>query len=347
MKVGIVIISYNNDKHIEAAIDSVRAQILDDWTCVMVDNGSTDRTFEIIQKSTAGDKRFEAYKKSNEGPGPGRNMAFSKLPENISYIHFLDGDDLLHPNFLSRMTAYLDDHPQVGLVCCKFDEIDEQGGFMGKGKRTRYAPNRLGFPHDIPENIYETPFVSFFSSTAVGPYGVYRRSVFVKTDGYTLKSQEDTDLFCQMSLLAPVHYIPEYLYLKRVTENNLARAPKYTATHKYFRKKWDLYFSDDPGVNSLIINSLKYYYRMHKPLRDFKVSMRAFRISITRLSLRALKWSMTCFVNGITDLVFHKTYRKVMRERKRVENNPTLQNQYKDSGKWDVFETSGNNQGIN
>lgn len=319
MKVGVVIISYNNEKHIVATIESVINQAFKDWTCILVDNGSTDQTFEIIEKKIEGDFRFKAFKKTNEGPGPGRNYGFAHLPDEIEYIHFLDGDDMLYPAFLSEMTAYLDTHSKVGLVACQFDIIDMDGEFIKKGRRSRFAPSRLGFPQDIPLSTYLTPFVSFFSSTAVGPYGVYRRSVFVNTEGYTLHSQEDTDMFCQMSLLAEVHYIPDYLYRKRVTDNNLAYASHYLATHKLFRKKWDFYLSEDPKVDALIRESLKYYYTMHTPLRDFKVGFKSFKLFLRNRLLGSLKWSLLCYKNGTLDFLFRRKYRRIIRERQKLE----------------------------
>lgn len=321
MKIGIVIISYNNEDHIEDTIKSLKKQDLQDWSCAVVDNDSTDQTFEIIQQIIADDDRFTAYRKSNEGPGEGRNFGYSKLPKNIEYIHFLDGDDMLYPNFLSHMVFYLDQHPHVGLVACQFDEIDNDGNFIGKGSRSRFAPSRFGFPKDIPPTIFFTPFVSFFSSTAVGPFGVYRRSVFIRTEGYVLDSQEDTDMFCQMSLLSEVHYIPEYLYQKRITKNNLAHSEKYMATHKYFRQKWDFYHSDDPKVNVLIKESLKYYYTSHKPLRDLKIGSKAFKVFLNNHLLGSLKWSLICFRNGLVDLFFRKTYRRILRERKHLDQD--------------------------
>jgi len=316
MKAGIVIISYNNENHIVEAINSVKNQTLKDWVCVMVDNGSTDTTYDVIQREIEGDQRFSSRKKSNEGPAAGRNVGYSMLPENIEYIHFLDGDDVLKPNYLERLTGYLDAHPEVGLAACQFDEIDFDSKDCGKGHRSRYAPNKLGWPHDIPLSTFKTPFVSFFASTAVGPFGVYRKSVFQKTNGYELKSQEDTDMFCKMSLLAEVHYLPEYLYKKRRHANNLAHKKSYRKTHQVFRDKWDLYQSDDPKANREINNALRYYYLRHKPLRDFKVSLKAFRKFLGSFNFHELKWSFQLIGAGLSEVFLHKTYREVMARRK-------------------------------
>lgn len=321
-KVGIVIITYNNENHIRYTIESVRKQSLKDWICVLVDNGSTDQTHEVAQEEIEGDHRFSAFKKSNEGPAAGRNYGFARLPDDLEFLHFLDGDDMLHPEFLTQLTTYLQENPKVGAVACQFDEIDNDGNYIGKGHRSRFAPNALGLPADIPLHIYETPFVSFFSSTAVGPYVVYRRSVFVKTKGFELKSQEDTDMYCKMRLLAEVHYLPEYLYIKRRHPNNLAHKKSYTKTHYAFREKWDTYYSENPEINVLIEKSLKYYYTRHKPLRAFKVAAKAFRKFLSNRDPHSLKWSFQCIGEGMGDIFLRSSYRKV--KRKRSEKIGTL-----------------------
>ncbi len=318
MSVGVVIITYNNEDHIGLAIQSLRDQTREDWTAVLIDNGSTDTTFEVMQRLVEGDARFIAFKKLNEGPAAGRNLGFSKLSDTHEFLHFLDGDDALHPAFLEKMTGYLITHPKVGMVACQFDEIDKDGSYIGKGHRSRFAPTKLGLPHDIPKSIHATPFVAFFSSTAQGPFCVYRRSVYLKTNGFELASQEDTDMYCKMALLAEVHYIPDYFYIKRRHPGNLAHNKKYKATHRVFRNKWDTYQSSDPKVNRLIQESLKYYYTRHKPLRDLKVSAKAFRIFIRKADLHSLRWSMECLGAGLSDLVLQKSYRRVMNARKKA-----------------------------
>lgn len=315
IRVGVVIITHNNEYHITDAIKSVRNQHFKNWTAVIVDNGSTDPTFNIIQQCVKDDDRFSAYKKTNEGPAAGRNLAFSKLPDNVDYIHFLDGDDILHENFLSRMIGYLETNQQVGLVACQFDELDFDGNYLGKGHRSRYAPSALGLPRDLPLKHHKTPFVSFFASTGQGPFAVYRKSVYMKTYGFELKSQEDTDMFCKMGLLAEVHYIPEYLYQKRRHSNNLAHSTNYRRTHHVFRQKWDLFKSDDPAINEIIEASLKYYYKRHKPLRDFKISIKAFKYFVRKRDWNSLKWSLQCARAGLQEIVFAKSYRAVLSKR--------------------------------
>ena len=318
MRVGIVVITYNNEGHIQDAIDSVVNQQYQDWVCILVDNGSTDGTFSIMENHCRIDSRFTAFKKSNEGPAAGRNHGFSKLSDEIEYIHFLDGDDYIKPEYITTMVNYLDNHPNVGLVACQFDKIDNEGNFISRGHRSRFAPSTLGFPRDLPLNVVETPFVSFFSSTGVGPFGVYRKSVFVQTNGYELESQEDTDIFCKMSLLAEVHYLPEYLYVKRITGSNLAYQDSYQATHIKFREKWDYFKGENQKENKLIEDSLYYYYVKHVPLRNFKIASKAFKEFLDTFGFKSLKWSLVCLGNGFKEILFKKDYRDVMKKRKSI-----------------------------
>ncbi len=321
MKAGVVITTYNNRDHVIETINSVENQTFKNWTCVILDNGSTDNTFDVVQNYIGKNKNFKAFRKTiNGGPSGGRNLGYSKLPDDIDYIHFLDGDDLLKPKYLECLLSYLEKHPEVGLAACQFEEIDANSSFLGKGHRSRYVPSFLGLPKDLPLNKYETPFVSFFSSTGMGPFGVYRRNIFEKTNGYVLESQEDTDMFCQMSLLAKVHYLPKYLYKKRVHNKNFSKDITYVSKLDVFRAKWDFYYSLDDKINEQIIEALKYYYTLHKPFRDFKVSIKAFKEFIKYNSLSSLKWSWKCLKNGIKDLFLRQNFKIVMKERQKRFN---------------------------
>jgi hypothetical protein len=119
-----------------------------------------------------------------------------------------------------------------------------------------------------------------------------------------------------MALISDVHYIPERLYLKRVHEINLTGSSM--MHNSKFRDKWDFYQSEDQTVNELIEKSLKYYYTSHKPLRDFKVSAKSLRKALLKLDIDALKWSFTCFFNGLEEIFFQKSLNRVMRLRKKA-----------------------------
>jgi glycosyltransferase involved in cell wall biosynthesis len=315
-RAAVVIGCYNNESFICEAINSIKTQSYISWMCLVIDNSSADRSRERVAEGVAGDSRFSVVVKENQGPSAWRNFAASLLPDSINYIHFLDGDDFLEPNFLAEAVNYLDSNPSVGLVNFQFNIIDECGSLLGPGHRSRFAPSRLGLPSCIPDEIYPTPFVSFFSATGQGPFCVFRKSVYDQTSGYELDfwSHEDSDICCQMAMLARCHQLPLRLYNKRTHSANLTHSPK--ADYSKFRAKWDFYRPANEERRIVLVQSLRYYYIWHMPFRDFKVALKALRQFVASGELRFLRWALFLLGHGISNLLFHFEYRRVMAERR-------------------------------
>ena len=274
MKAAIVIGTYNNEDYIVETIKSVKSQTYEYWEALVIDNGSTDQTSAIAIKEISGDPRFKFIQKDNEGPSVFRNLGYQKIGVSSDYIHFLDGDDLLCPNFMSIMCEYLNKNLKVGVVACQFDVINHNGDFVSHGFRSRYAQGFLGFPRQLGSKEFKTPFECFFAATGQGLFAVFRSEIFAQTKGYepTFWSYEDSDIFCQMALISEVHYLPCRLYKKRSHVRNLTHSS--AADYGKFRKKWDVYKSNDPRINVRIKNALKYYFGYHATLRNFKLAFK-------------------------------------------------------------------------
>lgn len=109
LKVSVVIPAYNVERHIVDCLASVRAQTLTDWECVVVDDGSTDRTAERIRECT--ERRIRLITQRNRGVSAARNAGLAAA--KARYVLFLDGDDLLHPQALERLSTALDAKPHA------------------------------------------------------------------------------------------------------------------------------------------------------------------------------------------------------------------------------------------
>ena len=312
----VIVGTYNNADHVQATIASLRMQTYGHWACIVVDNGSTDQTVAELHGLVEGDPRFRLICKRNEGPSAGRNLGLREAPCDAAFIHFLDGDDLLHRGFLLELTDYLRAHPQVGLVGCQFDVIDAAGQVSGPGERSRWAPSRWGLPRKLSDTQVDTPFEAFFSATGQGPFALFRASVLRQTSGYEedFWSHEDADIFCQMALLAPVHYLPARLYQKRVHGHNLTASPK--ADYSKFRNKWDHIRLADADQDSRIDGALRYYHGMHLPFRHFKVAVLAAGEWIGKRHPGSLRWCLTCLRNGFADLLLRRSLRARLRARR-------------------------------
>lgn len=311
---GIVIMLYNEESYIEETLNSVLNQNYKGFQCIIINNGSTDNSSKIVEEFILHKPKFKLYSKSNEGPAVGRNYGASLLKKSVKFIHFLDGDDTLAPEFLSKMIGYLKANNKVSLVGCQFNIINSDGKFVKKGHRSRYGLSKFGLPRDLSLEVYKTPFEAFFSSTGQGPFAVFRRECFDKTSGYEpdFWSHEDSDIFCQMALQGEVHYLPYYLYNKRAHETNLTYSSK--ANYKKFRRKWDNFISDNV-VNSKIENGLNYYYGLHKPFRDFKIALKAFQLFLKNKKISTFKFALSLAKSGFVDLFFKRSLKEIRNDR--------------------------------
>jgi hypothetical protein len=129
---------------------------------------------------------------------------------------------------------------------------------------------------------------------------MYRKSTWLKTSGWSedLWGHNDTDMFIQMALEAPVHYIPERLYIKRRTVFGLLSRPGRDLLYSQLREKWDNYQSTDQRKMRMLAKAKKHYYRWHKPFRNLKVGCIAFAKFLSEPSMAKLNWSFKLLIDG-------------------------------------------------
>jgi glycosyltransferase involved in cell wall biosynthesis len=306
--VSLIVPCYNAANFLVATIESVLCQDLSDWELVLVDDGSDDATWQIISRYDHVDARIAGFRKSNEGTTKTRNYGFARVNPSSRYIFFLDHDDQLEPNALGRMAAYLDTHPDVGLLACQFQDISADGRKLGTGRRSRWAPGMI-FPRELRDDEVETPFVTFFCATGQGPFAMYRRSVYVQTERWdpNIWPHEDTDMFCQMALLSNVHFLPDRLYLKRVhPAQGMSDGTLVQRSYTDFRWKWDNRKPKNAHEALLLHDARKYYHSVHKPFRDLKVAKVALLKFLAHPTVRGLLWCMKLIGSALRGFLFSR-----------------------------------------
>lgn len=131
--ITIIIPVFNREGIVIETLDSIINQTYKDWECIIVDDDSTDNSFEIIKDYIEKDNRFSIVKKPLnfiKGPSSCRNYGF-KL-SNGKYIQFFDSDDIMHQDHLSKKNNAIKDND---FVVCKIREFS--GAFNGKGSFER------------------------------------------------------------------------------------------------------------------------------------------------------------------------------------------------------------------
>ena len=197
-------------------------QTFADWECIVVDDGSTDDSADIVRSYAAQDARIVLLQQPNAGVSRARNTAYAASAEDSTYLLFLDSDDCLEPNMLEVLLRYLDEHADVCLAYCGFacmgqaDElIPANDPRLPAFRPTRFVPSGLGVRVLLPA-VADTPFISIFSAWAglLPSNSLLRRSVYAATPGWDEslgQPAEDTDVFLHMALRGSVHYVPRKL----------------------------------------------------------------------------------------------------------------------------------------
>lgn len=129
-KISIIITVYNTEAFLEDTIRSVLEQEETDWELLLVDDCSTDKSVQIIEKFTVQDERIRLLRqKENRGAAVARNRGVEEAKGR--YIAFLDGDDLWMPRRLSAQLALME-KKRVGFVFSGYEFADEKGQGTGK-----------------------------------------------------------------------------------------------------------------------------------------------------------------------------------------------------------------------
>lgn len=109
---SVIIPVYNGEKFIDTAIHSVLAQTFSDWELIIVNDGSSDNTLQVLEKYAPCDK-ISVINQENQGVSAARNNGIANAKG--SHIVFLDADDVWYPNHLAVMHRLITKYPTAGL----------------------------------------------------------------------------------------------------------------------------------------------------------------------------------------------------------------------------------------
>ena len=223
-KVSVITPMYNAERFIGATIESVRAETLQDWEHIIVDDGSSDGSAEVVKRYLPLEPRLKLVQQANKGMTGARNSGYRASSPTSEYLIFFDADDVMEPEMLETLACYLDTHPEVGMVHCSLRFIDAKGQFLDwepnsqNGWVPRYIPTRFGI-RILQQNVVETPFCSLYAlATIISSMAMLRRTIYEATPGFDeeLDYYGDTDVFLHMGLRAKVHAIAKPLFRYRI-----------------------------------------------------------------------------------------------------------------------------------
>lgn len=116
MKISVIIPAYNAAETIADTLRSLLQQTFSQWEAIVVNDGSSDRTAEIVEEFTKKDSRTRLFSQENQGLSGARNSGV-KLAQ-YDWMLFLDSDDWIFPQYLEKLTNRLLEDPSLDVVYC-------------------------------------------------------------------------------------------------------------------------------------------------------------------------------------------------------------------------------------
>ena len=144
-EVSVIIPVYNNEKFVEKCIRSVMEQSFQDLEILVVNDGSTDRSNEILKRLVAEDSRIIYFSQENRGVALARNRALDMA--SGKYLTFVDGDDYIGRDYISRLYTAAE-QKNTEMLICGFTCVDVEGNVLSStvpGEYQRYEREEWTF----------------------------------------------------------------------------------------------------------------------------------------------------------------------------------------------------------
>lgn len=179
--VSVVMSCYNGSRWLRESIESVLAQTLDDFEFILVDDGSTDESWNIIQTYSDKDERIVSISKKHTGLADSLNVGIKKA--SGAWIARLDVDDICEPTRLEEQKQFVKTHPNVILLGTGYVEIDERGHRI---KKNLYPRNHNKLVQHLRQLQRFFPHSSAFFKREIAEFSGLYNPIFKKSQDWEL-----------------------------------------------------------------------------------------------------------------------------------------------------------------
>lgn len=221
-KISVIIPLYNTEEFIAPCLESILGQTYQNFEVIIIDDGSTDRSVDMVLNYKRADNRITLIRQENKGPSAARNIGIEL--SNGEYLYFLDSDDYIDQNTFETCINIFE-NTGVDLVT-----FDAQSVFEKK------------YLKSIENKVYE-----------------YLGEFYDRTDCFPHKTPMNFSDFFMLSHLSNKIRVNTWLFIVKseVIKNNQVR---FNENISYFEDALFLYYISN-YINKLIYNSNKFYYR--------------------------------------------------------------------------------------
>ena len=243
--ISVVVPVYNAERTILETIASVQEQTFSDFEVIVINDGSTDRTLELL--NTVQEPRLKVFSYSNGGLPVARNRGISQATGE--FISFIDADDLWTPDKLELQLAALQQHPEAGVAYSWTCNMSEKGESFEPGQSVSFEGN-----------VYPQLLLGNFISS--GSNCLIRREAIASVGEFdpTLKSCEDWEFYLRLAARWSFVVVPKLQILYR--QSAMAMSSKIEVMEKYHLIVLERAFqSAPPELQSIKNQSLAIMYQ--------------------------------------------------------------------------------------
>jgi glycosyltransferase involved in cell wall biosynthesis len=279
-QVSVILPVYNGVKYLQQAVDSVIAQTLQPAEILLVDDGSTDGSRELIESIETPFAKHVLFQE-NRFQSAARNLAASVATGK--YLAFIDHDDIWYTHHLERLVALMEADPRLGWTYTDIDEMDEGGGLIGVRIIKQLNPSaehpKTNLINMLSGDMYIFPSVS-----------VVRRDAFLKIGGFDerLSGYEDDDLYLRLFRSGWLNdFIPESGGRYRRYTGSCAFSERMWLSREIFAEKLMETYPDDRELVRFYVRDViaprffshaKEEYWRHFPLRRWDLCLRSLEL---------------------------------------------------------------------
>lgn len=205
--VSVITPTFNRADYLPFAVESVLSQSVSDFELIVIDDGSTDGTAELMERYLA-DSRIRYLKQENQGQSVARNRGIAEA--RGQFICFLDSDNAWVSTKLETSLKAFEENPEADIVYGDFITIDGEGHEHGVNRMARYSGR-------ITPQLLRDNFVSMNTTMT-------RKRCFDEMGGFDSADRlaEDYGLWLRFSTRYQFLYVPAVLGYYRVMENQIS-----------------------------------------------------------------------------------------------------------------------------
>ena len=252
--VSIVMVNYNQEKFLKKAIDSVLIQTYKNWELIIVDDGSTDRSVDII-KEYEDDRIKPIFLQENSHTCIATNTGFAAV--NGKYIARLDSDDIWEKEKLEKQMDFLQQNPDAKVCFTQIELIDENGENINDRE-----PELLSLYNSRQKSREEWIKFFFFVGNSLLPTLVFEKKLLDIVGGFKLNycQTHDFEFLIRLIKHTDFYFVEEELvkYRRTSAQNSASTVKKNT---RFFNEYMDIrYHFFENMSDELFISAFKEFF---------------------------------------------------------------------------------------